>query len=279
MTTNTSRDTPSHRAEIGIFGGSGFYEFLSDPVRRLVNTPYGPPSSPAHLGTLSGRRVAFIPRHGERHQFPSHTVNYAANVWAMKELGVDALISPCAAGSLTPEIAPGSFVVLDQLVDRTKGRRDTFFDGPIATHISLAEPYCPVLRKTAVETARGLGIDVHDGGTVVVIEGPRFSTVAESRWYASAGFQVINMTQYPEAALAREAQLCFLGIALITDYDCGVEGVRAASGEEIVKVFNENNEKLRSLLIELVKTLPPAEQRDCACREALRGAQINTGDF
>jgi 5'-methylthioadenosine phosphorylase len=130
-----------------------------------------------------------------------------------------------------------------------------------------------------VETARGLGIEVHDGGTVVVIEGPRFSTVAESRWYASAGFQVINMTQYPEAALAREAQLCFLGIALITDYDCGVEGVRAASGEEIVKVFNENNEKLRSLLIELVKTLPPAEQRDCACREALRGAQINTGDF
>lgn len=267
------------KAEVGIFGGSGFYEFIERPRRTLVHTPYGSPSAPVHLGELRGRRVAFLPRHGERHQYPSHVVNYAANVWAMKELGVDAIVSPCAAGSLAKDIEPGTFVILDQVVDRTKQRRDTFFDGPVATHVSLAQPYCPVLRRIAVETARSLDIAVRGEGTVVVIPGPRFSTVAESRWYIAQGFHVINMTQYPEVALAREAQICFLGIALITDYDCGVEGVSPASGEEIVKVFNDNNEKLRKLLFHLIEAIPPAEERDCTCRRALEGAQINTGDF
>ncbi len=267
------------RADIGIFGGSGFYEFIENPVRFWVNTPYGPPSAPVHEGTLHGRKVAFIPRHGERHQFPSHTVNYAANIWVMRELGVGAIISPCAAGSLKPEIEPGSFVVLDQLIDRTKGRRDTYFDGPVATHITLASPYCPVLRRTTIEAAEAEGIDVHPTGTVVVIEGPRFSTIAESRWYARNGWDVINMTQYPEVALAREAEICFVGIALITDYDCGVEGVRASSGEEIVRVFNENNEKLRRLLFRLVEMIPDPEERDCECSSALEGAQINTRAF
>ncbi len=269
----------SRRADVGIFGGSGFYEFLENPTRFWVNTPYGPPSAPVHLGTLGGKRVAFIPRHGERHQFPSHKVNYAANIWTMKELGVDAIISPCAAGSLQPEVRPGSFVVLDQVVDRTKSRRDTFFDGPVATHITLEEPYCPALRLHTAAVAQSLGIETHARGTVVVIEGPRFSTEAESRWYSSNGWQVINMTQYPEVALARECEICFVGIALITDYDCGVEGVRASTGEEIVRVFNENNEKLKMLLFELVATLPAREERDCRCGSALEGAQINTRSF
>jgi 5'-methylthioadenosine phosphorylase len=267
------------RADIGIFGGSGFYEFLDNPRRFWINTPYGPPSAPVHEGTLHGKKVAFIPRHGERHQFPSHTVNYAANIWVMRELGVHSIVSPCAAGSLQPSIKPGSFVVLDQLVDRTKSRRDTYFDGPVATHITLEEPYCPELRKAAIEAASAEGIDVHSGGTVVVIEGPRFSTKAESKWYASNGWDVINMTQYPEAALAREAEICFTGIALITDYDCGVEGVKAASGEEIVRVFNENNEKLRRLLFRLVEMIPDPSTRQCRCRAGLEGAQINTRAF
>lgn len=267
------------RADIGIFGGSGFYEFIENPTRFWVNTPYGPPSAPVHQGTLHGRRVAFLPRHGERHQFPSHVVNYAANIWVMRELGVEAIVSPCAAGSLQPGIEPGSFVVLDQLVDRTKSRRDTFFEGPVATHITLEEPYCPVLRRVTIEAATAGGIDVHPEGTVVVIEGPRFSTIAESRWYGSNGWDVINMTQYPEAALARESQICFVGIALITDYDCGVEGVRAATGDEIVRVFNDNNERLRRLLFRLVETIPEPEDRDCRCRSALEGAQINTRAF
>src|SRR5919204_1567414 len=181
------------RADVGVFGGSGFYSFLEDAEEVEVETPYGKPSAPLTVGEVGGRRVAFLPRHGVRHELPPPQIPYRANVWAMRELGVRRLIGPCASGALTPELRLGEFVVCDQLVDRTWGRGDTFYDGPETVHVSAAEPYCPELRRVLVEAARELGIPVRDGGTVVVIQGPRFTTRAESRWFQSAGWDVINM--------------------------------------------------------------------------------------
>jgi len=257
-------------ADIGIFGGSGFYSLLDDVREAKVDTPYGAPSDSVFLATVAGRRVAFMPRHGRRHTIPPHKVNYRANVWAMRSLGVQAVISPCAAGSLQRDVEPGHFVVSDQFVDRTTGRADTFFDGPIVSHVSSAEIYDPTLRGIALDVIREHGITVHDGGTVVVIQGPRFSTKAESKWFSDAGWEVINMTQYPEALLARELELCYANISLITDYDVGVEGVPPVTNDEVVRVFNENNEKLRGLLFEIIPNLP--EARDCPCATALQGA-------
>lgn len=263
------------RAEIGIFGGSGFYSLLEDAQEVTIETPYGAPSDRAVVGEVAGRRVAFIPRHGRYHQHPPHAINYRANLWAMKELGVSRIIGPCASGSLQPEIRPGDFVILDQLVDRTNSRRDTFYDGPMTTHVSSADPYCETMRQAAVSTARDLGIRVHDRGTVVVIQGPRFSTRAESKWFSSEGWEVINMTQYPEAYLARELEICYVSVALITDYDVGLEGmpdIPPVSHEEVIKVFTENNSKLKNLLFEMIPRIP--EERDCPCATALEGARM-----
>ena len=259
-------------ATIGVFGGSGFYAFLEDAEEVKVTTPYGEPSAPLVVGEVGDRRVAFLPRHGRRHEYPPHKVPYRANLWAMKDLGVERVIAPAAAGSLQPHVRRGDFVVCDQLVDRTSGRVATYYDGPETTHVSLADPYCPELRAVAIEQGRELGITMHDRGTVVVIEGPRFSTRAESRWYAQAGWEVINMTQYPEAALARELELCYVNVSLITDYDVGVEGVPPVSVDEVVKVFAENNERLRSLLDTIVPSIP--RERRCPCATALRGARV-----
>ena len=212
----------SETAEIGVVGGSGFYSLLDDVREIKVDTPYGPPSDSVFLAEVAGRRVAFLPRHGRRHTIPPHRINYRANVWAMRSLGVKAVISPCAAGSLQIAVKPGDFVVCDQFVDRTSGRADTFYDGPIVTHLSSAEIYDPVLRDLAIATIRDHGIEVHEHGTVVVIEGPRFSTKSESKWFSDAGWEVINMTQYPEAWLCRELGMAVVNISLITDYDAGV---------------------------------------------------------
>ncbi|HSL11023.1 MAG TPA: S-methyl-5'-thioadenosine phosphorylase [Actinomycetota bacterium] len=260
-------------AEIGVFGGSGFYDFLEDTETVDVDTPYGPPSAPPVIGQIGGRRVAFIPRHGNDHRFPPHAIPYLANVWAMKELGVGRIFGPNACGSLQPDVKPGDFVICDQLVDRTRSRPNTFYDGPVTTHISFADPYCDVMRGVAIEQARGLGIPMHDRGTVVVIEGPRFSTRAESAWFASAGWEVINMTQYPECVLARELELCYANISLITDYDVGVEGVPPVTNDEVIRVFGENNAKLRDLLFAAIPALP--DTRDCACAHALEGATFS----
>jgi 5'-methylthioadenosine phosphorylase len=257
-------------AEIGVFGGSGFYSFLEDTEVVDVETPYGEPSAPPVVGDLGGRRVAFIPRHGTHHEHPPHRIPYLANVWAMKELGVTRIIGPNACGSLQPHVKPGDFVVCDQLVDRTRGRPHTFYDGPVTTHISFADPYCPVLRTVAIEQGRRQGISLHERGTVVVIEGPRFSTRAESAWFSAAGWEVVNMTQYPESLLARELELCYVNISLITDYDVGVEGIPAVTNEEVIRVFNENNDKLRGLLFAIVAAIPDA--RECPCPTALQGA-------
>jgi 5'-methylthioadenosine phosphorylase len=218
--------------------------------------------------------VAFLPRHGTKHQHPPHVVPYRANLWAMRELGVERIIGPCAAGSLQPHVKPGHFVVCDQLVDATRGRADTFYEGPETTHVSFADPYCPTMREVAVAEARGQGIDVHGTGTVVVIQGPRFSTRAESQSYRTAGWEVINMTQYPEAVLARELEICYLNISLITDYDVGVEGedTEPVSHEMVIKVFQENNARLRDLLFSIVPSLPP--ERSCPCATALQGARF-----
>ena len=259
-------------ADIGVFGGSGFYAFLDETETVEIDTPYGPPSAPPVIGEVGGRRVAFIPRHGQHHEFPPHRVPYRANVWAMKELGVGRVLGPNACGSLQAGVRPGDFVICDQLVDRTRDRVNTFYDGPETTHISFADPYCDVMREVTVAKGRDLGIPLHDRGTVVVIEGPRFSSRAESDWFANAGWEVINMTQYPEALLARELELCYANISLITDYDVGVEGVPPVTHEEVVRVFTANNEKLRDLLFAVIPALP--ETRACACATALTGARF-----
>ncbi len=259
-------------AEIGVFGGSGFYSFLEGAETIDVDTPYGKPSEPPVVGQIGGRRVAFIPRHGVRHELPPHRIPYRANAWAMKQLGVVRILGPCAAGSLRVGVDLGDFVVCDQLVDRTRSRPHTFYDGPVTTHVSFADPYCPTMRHLAVSKGRELGISMHDQGTMVVIEGPRFSTRAESAWFGQMGWDTLNMTGYPEAVLARELQLCYANISLITDYDVGVADAPSVTHEEVIRVFTENDEKLRKLLFALIPELP--EERDCPCATALHGARF-----
>ncbi len=245
------------RAEIGVFGGSGFYSLLDDVREVKVDTPYGAPSDSYFLADVAGRSVAFLPRHGRRHTLPPHRVNYRANVWAMKALGVRAVISPCAAGSLQRAVEPGHFVVCDQFVDRTSGRADTFFDGPIVSHVSSAEVYDPELRRIAIEVIREHGITVHERGTVVVIQGPRFSTKAESKWFSDAGWEVINMTQYPEAYLCRELGMAVVNISLITDYDAGVLlGTEAVTAHDVLEVFNTNAARIQQVVLEMIRRFP-----------------------
>ncbi len=254
-------------ADIGVFGGSGFYSFLDKVQEVEISTPYGNPSSKISIAEIGGKKIAFLPRHGARHEFPPHQVPYRANLFAMKELGVKKIIGPTASGSLQPEIKPGDFVITDQFVDRTSGRKDTFFDGPETKHFTSAHPYCPVLRKTAIEAGKALGIPIHEHGTVVVIQGPRFSTVAESRWFSRMGWEVINMTQYPECYLARELGICYVNIALITDFDAGLEGrddIPPVTQEAVFKVFNENNEKLKGMLFEMIQRIDLSET-GCKC--------------
>ncbi len=260
------------RADVGIFGGSGFYSFLDDVEQVEVETPFGPPSAPVTIGELGGKRVAFLPRHGAEHELPPHRIPYRANVWAMQELGVRRIIGPNASGALRADLELGEFVVCDQFVDRTSGREHTFYDGPETTHVSAADPYCPDLRRLLIETAGELGIPVRDGGTVVVVEGPRFSTRAESKWFQDAGWDVINMTAYPEGYLARELQLCYANISMVTDHDVGVEGAEPVSHERVVEVFTANNERLRNLLLAVIPKI--GAQPDDLCASALAGARI-----
>jgi 5'-methylthioadenosine phosphorylase len=268
---------PIDVADVGVFGGSGFYSLMEGPVEQVsVQTPYGAPSDTLAVGRIADVRVAFLPRHGQQHRIPPHAINYRANVWAMAQLGVTRVIAPTAAGSLQPLVKPGEFVVCDQFVDRTYAREQTFYDGPRVVHISTAEPYCPELRSLSVAVGRELGITTHERGTCVVIQGPRFSTRAESRWFSSQGWQVINMTQYPEVVLARELQMCYVNIALITDYDAGLEGqsgIEPVSVAEVVHVLNANNERVRRLIDLLVPRL--SGPRTCLCASALENAVIS----
>jgi 5'-methylthioadenosine phosphorylase len=244
----------------GVIGGSGFYSLLDEAEPRTVETPYGPPSGPLTLGTLAGRRVAFVPRHGADHRFAPHVVPYRANLWALRSVGVRQVVSLSAVGSLTTALPTGTLVVPDQLADRTAGRPHTYFgDGTGVGHASFADPYCPRGRAAAVT-----GEEVHDGGTLVVINGPRFSSRAESLEYQSHGWSIIGMTAMPEAGLARELALCYTTLALVTDLDAGVEAGTGVTHAEVLETFAANLPRLRALLVRTLERLP-AEQGDCVC--------------
>ncbi|OKI87620.1 S-methyl-5'-thioadenosine phosphorylase [Micromonospora sp. CB01531] len=258
-------------AELAVIGGSGLYALLDGATEHVLQTPYGAPSDAVTIAEVGGRRVAFLPRHGRDHRYPPHLIPYRANLWALRSLGVRQVLAPCAVGGLRPELGPGTFVVPDQLVDRTSGRTQTYYDQG-AVHVSFADPYCPVGRRTLLDAAAGRDVPAVDGGTVVVVEGPRFSTRAESRWFASIGGTVVNMTGHPEAVLARELALCYTSIALVTDLDAGVTAGESVTQEEVFRVFAENTDRLRGVLLDAVAALP--SERDCPCGNALDGIKL-----
>ncbi len=258
-------------ADLAVIGGSGFYDFLDDAEQVPVSTPYGEPSEPLTVGTVAGRRVAFLPRHGKEHRFPPHRIPYRANLWALRAVGVRQILAPCAVGGLQPELGPGALVVPDQLVARTSGREQTFYDSG-AVHVPFADPYCPAGRAVATTAAQEQGWPVTGDGTMVVIDGPRFSTRAESRSYAAAGWSVVNMTGHPEAVLARELALCYTAVAMVTDLDAGVETGSGVTGAEVFASFGENIPRLRTLMTSVLASLPT--DRDCPCTRALDGLRL-----
>jgi 5'-methylthioadenosine phosphorylase len=244
---------------LGVIGGSGFYSFFGADARAInLDTPYGSPSAPITVGTVGDHEVAFLPRHGANHEFPAHTVPYRANMWALRALGVRRIFGPCAVGSLTPELGPGAMVVPDQLVDRTWGRKDTYFDTG-AVHVAFADPYCPTLRAAAADLP-----GVVDGATMVVIQGPRFSTRAESRWFAGQGFTLVNMTGYPEAVLARELEMCYAAIALVTDLDAGIDAGTAVRAVDVFAEFERNLVPFKKLVHEAIENVAQlSTERTC----------------
>jgi 5'-methylthioadenosine phosphorylase len=259
-------------ASVGVIGGTGLYKFLDSADEISVETPFGPPSDPLVIGEVAGRRVAFVPRHGRDHQFPPHRIPYRANLWALRSVGVRQVLAPSAVGSLTMSYGPGTLAVPDQLVDRTTSRAQTFYDEGAAVHVEFADPYCPVGRAHAVAAARAADWEPVSSGTLVVIEGPRFSTRAESRWFAAQGWTLIGMTGLPEAVLARELALCYTTIALVTDTDAGVEEGEGVTQAGVFRVFSENTERLRDVLVKIIESLPA--KRDCPCPHALDGLKL-----
>jgi 5'-methylthioadenosine phosphorylase len=248
---------------LGVFGGSGFYEFLEDAEERTVETPYGPTAGPITIGTVAGQRVAFMARHGRSHQFVAHRVPFRANIWAMHSIGVRSIIAPCSVGSLQSGIHPGQLVVIDQLVDRTWGRPDTFHDvgstsgepgsdGPVH-HQTFADPYDAGLRAALVAAGRRTGAEVVDGGTMVVINGPRFSTRAESVWFRTMGWHVVNMTGYPESVLAAELGIRYAAVALVTDYDAGVDGHEPVTMDAVFAMMRANVAGVRNLIVDAIE--------------------------
>lgn len=264
-------------AEIGIIGGSGFYEFLSNATTVTPDTPFGPPSAPLTIGEVAGRRVAFVPRHGRQHEFPPHRVNYRANLWALRAVGVRQVLAPAAVGSLRAELGPGTFVVPDQVIDRTWGREHSVYSeiGKVV-HIAFADPYCPHGRA-AVLGAADADTQPVDGGTLVVVNGPRFSSRAESRWHAAAGGTIVGMTGMPEASLARELAMCFTTVCLVTDHDAGVEAGQAVTHAEVLAQFGKNIERMKALLTRTIAALPATEPdgtASCSCRRVLDGQEL-----
>ncbi|MCL2680373.1 MAG: S-methyl-5'-thioadenosine phosphorylase [Coriobacteriia bacterium] len=271
------------QVDVGVFGGTGFYDLLDNPKEYDIMTPFGATSDRAMVGQIGNVTVGFVPRHGRAHKITPAQINYRANVWAMKMMGAKRVLGPCACGSLQAHVRPGDFVICDQFVDRTWGRGDSFFDGTATaaddpffdrgvTHVSAADPYCPQLRELTVQSGKNLGITTHDGGTIVIINGPRFSTRSESKWFASQGWEVINMTQYPEAYLARELEICYANISLITDLDSGVDADQAVTNAAVLEVFAANLDKLKSLLHDVIPKIPA--ERTCICVDALGDAEM-----
>jgi 5'-methylthioadenosine phosphorylase len=254
-------------ADVAVIGGTGFYSFLDDPEEHVVETPWGAPSAPVAVGTVAGRRVAFLPRHGPHHEHPPHAIPYRANLWALRSLGVRQVIAPCAVGGLRDEVAPGDVVVPDQLVDRTHRRVSSYVETG-AVHLPYADPYCPRVSDALV----GAAPDITRGGTMVVIEGPRFSTRAESRHYADQGWTLINMTGSPEAPLARELQMCYSALALVTDMDAGAEEGSGVGQEEVFALFRSNLERLTGLLTTAIGALPDPD--GCTCSTWADGLEL-----
>ena len=262
----------SEKIEVGIIGGTGVYdpEIFEDVKEVKVYTPYGETSDLISIGYLEGRKVAFLPRHGKMHTIPPHRINFRANIWALRELGVERIVAPAAVGSLREDYKPGDFVIVDQFIDRTKKRLDTFYEGGRICHISAADPFCPELRKIFYEGAVRLGLRVHEKGTYVCIEGPRFSTRAESKLFRSWGADIIGMTLYPECILAREAQICYVSVSMVTDYDVWAE--KPVSSREVVETMKRNIDNLKRLIREAIPKIP--KERKCECGSALEDALL-----
>lgn len=267
----TTKPTYLGTPEIGVIGGSGFYELFDAGQEVTVDTPYGEPSGAITIGDVDGRRVAFLPRHGPDHRFPPHKINYRANLWALRQLGVRRILAPCAVGALAPGIGPGSIVIPDQVVDRTEGRASTFYDEQ-AIHVSFADPYCSEGASAVNKAGTAIGIEPIIGGTMVVIQGPRFSSRAESRWYAEAGGSIVNMTGMPEAVLARELAQCYTVVALVTDADAGADAGDSVTQTDVFAVFASNIERLRRLVVHAIAVLP--DVRGCKCQNTLDGMRL-----
>jgi len=258
--------------EIAIIGGSGLYS--ADELKNIeevkIHTPYGKPSDNIIIGTFNGMKIAFLSRHGRGHQYPAHLVNYRANIWALKELGVKRILAASSCGSLREELKPGTIVVLDQFIDRTTNRASTFYEGSKTCHISVAEPFCSQLRSVMLSAGQKLNLPTKPEGTYICIQGPRFSTKAESNLFRSWGADIVGMTLIPEAVLAREAEICYSNISLVTDYDCWKDS--HVTIQEVLKVMGENVEKARKLLFSAIESLPA--ERSCECSTALKDALL-----
>lgn len=268
------------KARIGILGGSGLYSLAGlDQAEELrIDTPFGPPSDRVRVGSLEGKRVAFIARHGRGHRLLPTEINYRANIFALKKLGVEMIFSASAVGSMKESIRPRDIVLVDQFIDRTRQRPATFFGNGIAAHISFADPVCPDLRSRLLAASNSNGARVHDGGTYICIEGPAFSTRAESELYRSWGVDVIGMTNLQEAKLAREAEICYATMALVTDYDCWHADEEDVSVGSVLDNLKANSKLAADILRETIRTLP--DTRDgCGCGEALGGGIITSREL
>jgi len=272
--TRQSRQGPGERTVVGVIGGSGLYEIdgLEEISCQQVKTPFGDPSADLVTGRLEGVEMVFLPRHGRGHRISPSELNYRANIFALKKLGVSRIISISAVGSMREDIRPGDMVVCDQFLDRTQTRVNTFFEGGIVAHVLFADPVCPVLSGCLHEAGVGVGARVHRGGTYLVIEGPQFSTRAESRLYRQWQVDVIGMTNLPEARLAREAEICYATLALATDYDCWHETEADVSVEAVLRVIRENVRTAQQMIRSAVRQIP--SRRDCACARALQDAIV-----
>lgn len=262
--------------EIGIIGGSGVYslDLLENQERKIISTPYG--ESPEILtGKLKEREVAFMPRHGQEHSTPPHKINFRANLWGLKELGVKRIIATTAVGSLNPEVGPGEFVLLDQFLDFTKNRPLTFYEGEDdeVVHADLSEPYCPELRDTLLETSEKMELTLHETGTYVCTEGPRYETAAEIEMFRGLGADVVGMTNVPEAVLARELEMCYSTVSIVTNYAAGITDERLTH-TEVKKIMDKNIDRVQNLIVSSIPLIP--KERKCSCKTALKGAKVET---
>ena len=259
-------------AEIGIFGGTGIYEsgLLKDSKEISIDTPYGKTSDSITVGEFNGKKVAFMPRHGKKHTIPPHLINFRANIWAFKELGVKRIIAPSAVGSLKEEFEPGNLALPSQFIDFTKSRKGTFSEDGRVIHISVADPFCPELQKVILNVTKIQGIKIHQDCTYVCIEGPRFSTKAESRFFRTTGADIIGMTLVPECQLAREAQICYVSLSTVTDYDVWAE--KPVTAKEVMETLAKNVEMTKKLLTFVIDQIP--EVKSCSCEKALEEAEF-----